>query len=182
MTIIAIEIWADLASTFLASYGTLDKSFLKDTLMDPQTGADFTSTQADAFIERYELKHQLPNQSSGFSATVFWDKIEQKHVLAIRGTEINWQGIPSDLFSADLGGIGATGFANQQAADLYRYWKRLTTPAGQSVHYSMDELVKLYMLENANTMTVAGIVGSAAFILFQDTFNADTGLGLIGVN
>lgn len=105
MTILDVGQLSHLVSTALATYGTLNDQLLKETLVASDGGANFTSTQADAFINRYELRHQLPNQLSGFSATLFWDKLEEKHVLAIRGTELDLLGIPTDGISADFSKI-----------------------------------------------------------------------------
>jgi pimeloyl-ACP methyl ester carboxylesterase len=179
MAITNIEILSNLSSTALATYGSLDVDNLKISLINQNLGANFTETQADSFVERYELKHQLPNQLSGFSATLFWDKLEEKHVLAIRGTELDLLGIPTDGISADFLGIGATGYAREQAADLYRYWKQLITPEGLAVSYTTTELVQLYMLETASSFSVSEIISSTAFLLFQSTFNGDVGLGLV---
>jgi hypothetical protein len=176
MTITNIENLTDLASTALAAYGAhISDATLKLTLEN----GGFTPTQANEFIDRYQYVDNLENQLSGLSATLFFDTIDQKHVLAIRGTEFGGLGIFNDVLSADLMGIGATGFASEQGADLYRYWKRLITPKGQEVSYSLTEMTQLYMLENASSLILGPIIGSAAFILFQNTFNDDIGLGLV---
>jgi hypothetical protein len=176
MTINNVEALANLAATALASYGEHESnSDLKTSLKE----GGFSDTQAEQFIDRYQYVDQLPNQLSGFSATLFWDKLEEKHVLAIRGTELDLLGIPTDGISADFLGIGATGYASEQAADLYRYWKQLITPEGQAVSYTTTELVQLYILETASSFSVSEIISSTAFLLFQSTFNGDVGLGLV---
>jgi Ca2+-binding RTX toxin-like protein len=106
---------------------------------------DFTTTQAQRFLvvpvgsapstsEGFVLLHHQPNQLSGFSASVFLDKAQNKYVLSIRGTE----GLVD--ISEDVNRIGLRGFAGGQAVDLYRYYRRLTTPTGQAVIYSESEI------------------------------------------
>jgi len=55
-----VETLAQLASTTLASYATL-RANLAGSLVDPDSGANFTTTQADTFVEQYTLLSQRPN-------------------------------------------------------------------------------------------------------------------------
>jgi len=155
MTITNLELLAKLISTAQATYGTLSKIRLKNTLIDEKGAAKFTDKEADEFVSQYMLIDQQPNTGSGFSAALFKDIKTNEYVLAIRGTEgiIN-----KDLLSADLADIGITGFANHQAVDLYRYWKMLTTPAGKPVTYSSTEATMLYNMRNGATSTKGGVV------------------------
>ena len=171
MQITDVEILEYLMSSAMAAYSEFNNDEFKDALVNK----GFTETQADEFIKRYDLIDHLPNQASGFSATVFWDKIDQKHVIAFRGTETDIQGIYSDVLNADILGIGGRGFAVDQAIDLYRYWRQLTTPAGQSVNYSLTELWQLYALKMASAFAVSGIA-DASFLFWQQTFGGDVGL------
>lgn len=114
MQISDVEILEYLVSAAMASYGDLNDKDLKDALID----ANFTETQAKEFLDRYDFIHQETQLITGFSATVFWDKIDEKYVLAIRGTETDIQGAYSDVLNADLLGIGGRGFAVNQAIDL----------------------------------------------------------------
>lgn len=43
--------------------------------------------QTENFLERYDIKAHQPNTISGFSATLFYDKIDDEYILAMRGTE-----------------------------------------------------------------------------------------------
>jgi hypothetical protein len=149
---------ASLASTSLASYANLGSNLIS-SLTDPTDGANFTTTQAEAFAERYALLSQQANVDlNGFSAAVFLDKVTGEKVLAIRGTEFSLGQIVTDFAVADALGIGAAGFANLQAIELYRYWKKLTTPGGQAVNYSDDEVVKLFMMANAQAIELGSLV------------------------
>jgi len=44
------------------------------------------SAQATAFVAQWTVVNQLPDTGSGFSATVFQNKVTQKYSLALRGT------------------------------------------------------------------------------------------------
>jgi hypothetical protein len=103
-------------------------------------GRRFLGELADplAMLSGYELLNHLPNDSTGFSASVFREKSTNKLVLAIRGTEQL-----SDL-SEDVGRIGIQGFAGNQLVSLYRYYKSLTTAPGEAVRYSESEIAFLY--------------------------------------
>ena len=97
----------------------------------------------------FELRHHQPNDSTGFSASVFFDKSQNKYVLGIRGTE----NIVDIL--EDVNRIGVQGYAGDQAVALYRYYRKLTTAPGQPVSYSDSEVallsaMRLGVLVNAN--------------------------------
>jgi len=62
--------------------------------------------------------------------------------LAIRGTE----GVTDFLQDAQL---VVAGFASSQFISLYRYYRSLTTPAGQQVQYTADEIALLHQLNVA---------------------------------
>lgn len=149
MSITNVQLLHDLAETAVASYAELSTNAnLGPDLRRATTGADFTERQAEQFTDKYDLIVAQPNVDlNGFSAAVFVDKNGTK-VLALRGTEfgiLNGQ-IGTDFAVADLLGIGGAGYANLQGAEMYRYWRRLTTPGGQNVAYSDDEIRKLFGL------------------------------------
>ena len=148
-------------------------------------GGGFSELQAEDFIEEYDFLHQQPNTLlSGFSATVF-ENSNGKKVLAIRGTEFNSfpVGTIRDGVVADILGIGISGYADSQADDLYRYWKQLTTPEGEAVSYSSDELVRLYALSNPllGQFSPSAIVALANFETFTQSILGleEKGLGII---
>lgn len=119
--------------------------------------ADFTSTQAERFLlgsnsetstpQGLELLHHQPNDPTGFSASVFFDRSTNRNVLAIRGTE--------DLadIAEDFRRIGVQGYAGDQAVSLYRYYRKLTTAPGQPVHYSDSEVSMLNSMRVGTPIT-----------------------------
>ena len=150
MSITNVEELARLTGTSVASYATIASNLSLDTaLSDRLGGAKMAPSQAAVFADRYNFLSQQPNvPGNGFSATVFQDRVTGRKVLAIRGTEIP-SDIVNDVTLTDVLGIGAAGFANNQGAELYRFWKRLTTAPSQTVTYSDEELAKLYVMTNA---------------------------------
>lgn len=50
---------------------------------------NFYLKQTKQFLTRYEIKAYQPNTSTGFSATLFYDKVDKECILAMRGTESN---------------------------------------------------------------------------------------------
>lgn len=122
-------------STELAKAGT---SFL-DALQHSSAG--FADKQADQLIASgWEVVDQSSDAlygSSGFSATLFHNIQTGEYVFANRGTA----GI-QDLFT-DAWGIALLGEAGTQIIDMYRYYKQLITPAGQSVSYTANEIDRL---------------------------------------
>ena len=136
MSISNIQILSKYISTSQAAYGNFSLDVgMKASLI----AADFSEREADEFMENYSLVAPTFSFLSGFQAVVFQDEAGKK-VLAIRGSEE----IGQDFIWADGGDISTHGFAISQAVDLYRYWKILTTPAGQYVNYSMSEISQLY--------------------------------------
>jgi hypothetical protein len=98
MTTTSMLTLSQLTSTAVASYGVdLNKKDLKTTLVNG--AANFTSTQADQFLAKYELVDQLQNiPKNGFSATIFQDKNGNK-VFAIRITGVRTKLNPT-MFNA----------------------------------------------------------------------------------
>jgi len=107
--------------------------------------ADFAPTEADRFLglsatqntstpQGFELRNHQPDDFAGFSASVFFDRTTNRYVLSIRGT------LGFVDLGEDVNRIGLQGYAGAQAVSLYRYYRRLTTPAGQPVNYSNDEV------------------------------------------
>jgi len=127
MSITNVKKLAELASTSLATYAYFDINTYEGglTASDANHGVGMTPIQENVFIGRYQLKNQHANDSTGFAATLFYDNIDNKKVLALRGTEFT-QGlgqVTTDFAIADALGIGGVGFANLQAIQLYRYVK-----------------------------------------------------------
>ncbi|WP_155739114.1 lipase family protein [Ralstonia solanacearum] len=170
----------------VASYAKIKPgNDFQGSIKDEQTGANFTDVSAYDFSQRFEFIDQRENVSvNGFSASVFRDKSNGHIVLAIRGTEVNTDPI-NDLLSADIIGIGGAGYAANQAVELYRYVKRLTTPGGQPVQYSDDELLMLYRLGHPPSAAsiLAGYSGklfvalsAQELISYRGQFESDKGV------
>lgn len=187
MSITNIQTLHDLAETALASYANLDVTHvLSDDLQVKNTGASFTTDQATQFEDRYSLIHVQANIDwNGFSAAVFQDKLTGEKVFTLRGTEFD-SGLPqigTDLVVADALGIGASGYANLQGVEMYRYWKKLTTVGNEVVSYTDSELMTLFALKLgpvAGAIVLATPVGQAAslagFNTFKSEFQSDVGI------
>ncbi len=137
--------WANAAQAAYALFdsGRSDRS----ELLEAGKG-DFVSSEVARFLgevpdpygpspQGFERINHQSNEPSGFSATVFVEKTTGKYVLAIRGTEEI-----TDI-EEDIHRIGVQGFAGDQLVSLYRYYKKLTTPAGLAVRYSDEEVSML---------------------------------------
>ena len=46
-----------------------------------------TEAQVEEFNTRYEVRHHKANTITRFSATLLWDKIDNRYVLSFRSTE-----------------------------------------------------------------------------------------------
>ena len=194
MTITAIALLAPLASTSLATYGTFEdsargsedaqKSVLISNLQDKRLGGGMTAEQAKVFADRYFFIDQLPNVSlNGFSAAVFQERETGRKIFAMRGTEVpvfpdqTW----FDLIVSD-GSIGANGFANNQAVELIRYYRRLTTIGGQPVNYTEEQKWQLFAIANSLLVTAAVVVPflsptlQSSYDAFKQTLASDKGI------
>ena len=69
-----------------------NKQKLKDSFYfdDKLFGSDFTPTQTQRFFEKYDILIHQPNTHSGFSATLFYDKEQDRFVAGFRGTECSF--------------------------------------------------------------------------------------------
>lgn len=117
--------------------------FLKpDTTTEQALQAEgMSATQAADFATHWEVVHHLPNTDSGFSGTLFRRRDNDPVsglkagdlVFALRGTEQ----VGLDLFQADFNELVKNGLAFRQIIDMYNYWQRLITPAGESARQAM---------------------------------------------
>lgn len=103
----------------------------------------FSPDQATAFTDStngFSFVNYTPNDSTGFSATVFKSNSANEYTISVRGTEPSGWGLLNDLAWADLGGVVFGGKAIPQLISAFRYYKRITTVAGQDVQYTAAEL------------------------------------------
>ena len=64
-------------------------------------GRGWVQARFQAFADRYSVVYHQPDQENGFSATLFYDTLEQKYIAAFRGTNEPFPDIaPSDLLLA----------------------------------------------------------------------------------
>ena len=83
--------------------GALDGAFSPSEVPfgDTEAGRGWTESRFDAFSRRYTVVYHQPDQDNGFSATLFYDTVDQKYVSAFRGTNEPFPDIaPSDLLLA----------------------------------------------------------------------------------
>jgi Ca2+-binding RTX toxin-like protein len=150
-------------------------------ISNPQT-ANFVSLEAVKFLGvnadagdltsgGFEFRHHQPNDLIGFSASVFFDRSANKYVLGIRGTEG-----PADV-AEDIRRIGIQGYAGDQLVSLYRYYRKLTTAAGQSVQYSDSEVGMLQAIRLGIPLGLPEILFNGARTLrLRESLAADRGL------
>ncbi len=132
-----------------------------------------SKTQIEEFLKDWEVISHQANTASGFSATLFKNKHTQEYVFANRGTEGDVLG---DIISADILGISLGGIANFQAIDMYRYFKKLSTPAGDSVNYSTLETE---MIIGMNNWTILPGSVSASDTSLRRGLANDIGIGAL---
>jgi Ca2+-binding RTX toxin-like protein len=166
------------SSAAQGAYAFFNANNEERALVEPGQG-DFTSTEAKRFLgllpnglvsssEGFDLRHHQADEPSGFSASVFFDRAQSKYVLSVRGTA----GLV-DIFE-DINRIGLQGFAGDQAASLYRYYRKLTTPGGQRVNYSESEFELLNSLRVG--LPIKLHFSSSAAPLFRSELARDVGI------
>ena len=108
---------------FIATDGTLitNSAAVVRVLQDE----DFSESQAAAFVTQWEVIDHVPDTLGDFSATLFRSRQTGACTLAIRGS--------TDVqdFVEDAKIIFREGLAKHQLVDLYNFWVRANTPAGQ---------------------------------------------------
>jgi Ca2+-binding RTX toxin-like protein len=109
-------------------------------------GGSFSAAQAADFVNHWRVVDQMPDTSTGFSATVFQNTDTGQYTLAIKGS--------TDIvdFTADAGLIAINGIAVSQVVDMYNYWQSLT-------HVGAYTAAKLspQLLESTYLSTLYGI-------------------------
>lgn len=122
-----------------------DSDALENKLKTGLLNADkiFSPDQATAFTDStngFGFVNYTPNDSTGFSATVFKSNSANEYTISVRGTEPSGWGLLNDLAWADIGGVVFGGKAIPQLISAFRYYKQITTAAGQDVQYTAGEL------------------------------------------
>src|SRR3990172_8194587 len=160
--------WSTVAQGTYALFDTTQSRKL--ALIGNRTG-DFAPMEADRFLgvlpepisstpQGFDLRHHQPNDSTGFSASVFFNRSNNRYVLGIRGTEDL-----ADILE-DVRRIGVQGFAGDQFVALYRYYRKLTTAPGQPVSYSDSEVALLNSIRLrvlVNPAVLSGVFGRSRF-------------------
>lgn len=112
---------------------------------------NFSPFQAAAFtdpVNGFSFTSYLPNDSTGFSATVFKTNGANEYTIAVRGTEPSGlENFLTDLVWADGVGVVLSGEATSQLISAFRYYKQITTSVGQAVQYTSTELEMLGRLQ-----------------------------------
>lgn len=126
----------------LAAVSTNNTFALLDALQNSALNAQkkFFEQQAKIFTDpatSFSFISQLPNTGNGTSLTVFTSNKDGSYTIAVRGTEPSLLE-PSDLL-ADLLGVVGAGKAKVQLLEAFRYYKQITTVAGQTVTYSLND-------------------------------------------
>lgn len=87
-----------------------------------KNSTDFTQEQAEEFAKRYRVDYQYFDDVTGFGATLFWDTEQNKHIIAIRGTEPDsFKDILNDVF------LATAGIAYEQEVALEAFYTRIST-------------------------------------------------------
>ena len=108
----------DAAGNLIATSGQLETALT--------TGdSKFSDSQAASFVKNWEVIDHVPDTIGGFSATLFRNRQSGACTLAIRGS------LDMQDFVEDAKIIFREGLAKHQLVDLYNFWVRANTPAGQ---------------------------------------------------
>lgn len=139
----------------------------------------FSASQATTFTDPtngYSFISYKPNDSTGFSATVFkTNDTTTDFTIAVRGTEPSFfqsfLGATADLFNADAIGVVLQGAAYEQTISAYRFYKQQTTAKGQQVIYSAAEIAKLGEMYNETLLRLpVPVLDSVARLVLLDQF------------
>jgi Ca2+-binding RTX toxin-like protein len=163
MNLISLFDQAQLAEASYVLFDNLQSDYgdrqIIDILQNSEQGGNFSQTQAEDFVNTWQVISHTRNTSSGFSATLFRRKDTNEYVYAMRGTEglISW-----DLWGADVGDIVRDGLAIDQIVDMYNDWQYLNATSGSS--YQVAEL-SLLLTETAALATarLTNPVGTSAY-------------------
>lgn len=113
----------------LAAYANLSKDLKTAAQIESLQHAGMSEIEATEFAKRYpDVVAVADYPGSGFQATVFREAGTGKLTVAMRGTLG-----AVDLLGADFGEITPYGAAYSQIVDMYNWWVRVSSPAGQPV-------------------------------------------------
>lgn len=125
-----------------AAYAHLENGSPPSAFVNNDT-AEFSLSQATVFLDDatgYSLLHHQPNDSSGFSASLFRNNSTGGITITFRGTE----GLPlNNIDPCDIAAdadIVTIGYARQQIISAYNYYQQLITPVGQTAQQLVEEL------------------------------------------
>jgi Ca2+-binding RTX toxin-like protein len=109
----------------------------------PESYLRLVPQQAIAYDARYTVM-QVPNDASGFSGTLIYDKVKGSYILTFRSTEYKDELRGGD-FQRDVNGadmeINTAGLAFAQIASMERWWAQLTAPGGALAGVAKVEVV-----------------------------------------
>src|SRR5690606_29435980 len=92
-------------------------------------GTRLTGVQREQFFSTFDIIDHLPNQSSGFSATLLKNKTTGEYTLAFRSTEYrnieDGGDAQRDSIRGAAGDIAFNGMALAQVSSMERYWTSL---------------------------------------------------------
>jgi hypothetical protein len=120
-----------------------------------------TNVMAAEFLNTWEILHHLPNQDSGFSATVLKHKVTGEVTISFRSTESLPRSLGGDMErdagdGAD-GEILTVGFAIGQIAEMERYYSELVSGNGEFVaDISPAAVLEIQAAFASNTVNVTG--------------------------
>ncbi|MDO8465395.1 MAG: putative Ig domain-containing protein [Gallionella sp.] len=183
---------AQLAQAAYANLAGMNVSTTTQAIEDALTtgGSNFSTAQATAFAQRYQVVSQYSDSGvsfmdGGFSATLFKDTTTGAYNFAIRGTV----GVPADLIGADLGDIVLDGLAMDQIVDMYNYWKSLNTTGvyqAAKLDTSLDETAQLTALRVLAYDPITALAGMPLYNAYLAELKAsgailDSTLGGLGI-
>lgn len=110
-----------------ANHALLQEKSPEDPILSSATR--FTDTQAEWFTSNYEIVTHYPNDSSGFSATLFRHKTTGEYTLSFRSTEYLFRdkggNYERDGSEATDGDISTHGYALAQLSRMERFYTHL---------------------------------------------------------
>ena len=126
-----------------------------------------TDAQVSEFNARYEVRDHLPSTMTGFSATLLWDRIDQRYVLSFRSTEFADDDKGGDWSRDGVQGAGGEisnhGFAVAQIGDMEAYYRLLQASGKLPV--------------GANYMVTGYSLGGHLATVFAEAHALETGFG-----